>query len=45
MTNKELIEQLDKELAKVKADREAHSHIVRILQAFNEIISKEKENS
>jgi len=45
MTNKELLEKLDNELAKVKADREAHSHIVRILQAFNEIISKDKENS
>ena len=45
MTNTELLNELDKELAKVKADREAHSHIVRILQAFKEHISKDEENS
>lgn len=45
MTNLELLQELDKELAKVKADREAHSHIVRILQAFRDVVLKEQENS
>jgi hypothetical protein len=45
MTNIELLNELDKELSKVKCDREGHMYIVKILQAYKELVLKKDENS
>lgn len=43
MTNQELLDKLDQELSKVNCDRDAHSHIIRILQAFKQQLASSEE--
>lgn len=43
MNAQQLLEELDKELAKVCCDRDAHTHIIRILQAFKQQLANTEE--
>jgi hypothetical protein len=45
MTNRELLDQLDVHLQKVRADREAHSQIVTIINHFIKKVEDEEEDN
>jgi predicted 2-oxoglutarate/Fe(II)-dependent dioxygenase YbiX len=45
MTNRELLDQLDSNLQKVKADREAHSQIVAIINHFIQKVEDAEKDS